>query len=623
MYHIIHLLVLLPFSGFLLSLLFNGTRERSIAMVAYVIMFVSMSLSVVFSIYWLTIGSPVFSFADGSLYAQNGFNFFLDFYFDGIAATYLVVGNIITFMVIAFSRHYMHRESGYKRFFNTILFFNTGYVITILAGNFETLFIGWEILGISSFLLIAFYRLRYLPVRNALKVFTIYRIGDVGILLAMWMSHHLWSENITFQKLHNYELVHEHLSAHTGIGVFVSLMILVAALAKSAQFPFSSWLPRAMEGPTPSSAIFYGSLSVHMGAFLLLRTHPFWEHQVSVKILIVVIGLVTAVLASLMARVQSTIKGQIAYSSVSQIGIIFVEVGLGFETLALIHFAGNAFLRTYQLLISPSAVAYMIRDQFYHHQDTEQKSSASWKSKLNSTFYLLSLKEWNLEIIVFNLFIKPLKKIRVLLGFLTVRNVAFVLFPLYIIGFILAYKNPAAITESRIVIAHICAVLALLMVAKSFNERTSSRLAWMLVVFAHFFVDLAVTFNDHLDLKEATIYLSGIIISGSIGLIALLRIRRIEHHGLGLNRFHGLVKEYPVTAFVFLLSALGVAGFPITTTFFGEDLVLTHIHENQVLLAFFVSVTFIVNGLAVIRIYSRIFLGTHQRSVQHASDLTV
>lgn len=161
--------------------------------------------------------------------------------------------------------------------------------------------------------------------------------------MAMWMSHHLWHENITFQKLNNFHLVHEHLQQHTLIGAFISIMILMSAAAKSAQFPFTSWLPRAMEGPTPSSAIFYGSLSVHIGVFLMLRTFPFWEAQTSVRVLIVLMGLVTAILSSFTSRVQSSVKSQIAYSSVAQIGIIFIEVALGYTNLALIHFAGNAF----------------------------------------------------------------------------------------------------------------------------------------------------------------------------------------------------------------------------------------------------------------------------------------
>jgi NADH:ubiquinone oxidoreductase subunit 5 (subunit L)/multisubunit Na+/H+ antiporter MnhA subunit len=165
----------------------------------------------------------------------------------------------------------------------------------------------------------------------------------------MWASHYLFHENITFMKLNNYELVNEHLQIHSFIGVFIALCLACAAAAKSAQIPFSSWLPRAMEGPTPSSAIFYGSLSVHLGVFLMLRTHPLWEHQTTMRIAIGLMGFTTSIAASLMARVQSSVKSQVAYSSISQIGIIFIEIALGFETLALIHFAGNAFLRTYQL----------------------------------------------------------------------------------------------------------------------------------------------------------------------------------------------------------------------------------------------------------------------------------
>jgi NADH:ubiquinone oxidoreductase subunit 5 (subunit L)/multisubunit Na+/H+ antiporter MnhA subunit len=211
---------------------------------------------------------PVLNIKEVVIYQTNDYSFFIDFYFDRITATYLIVGAILTFLVTIYSRYYMHREGGYKRFFNTIQFFYLGYNVAIFSGNLETLFIGWEVLGISSFLLIAFYRDRYLPVKNAVKVFSIYRIGDVGLILAMWMSHHLWHENITFLKLNNAELVHEHLQSHTLIGVFIALALFLSAAAKSAQLPFSSWLPRAMEGPTPSSAIFYGSLSVHLGVFL-------------------------------------------------------------------------------------------------------------------------------------------------------------------------------------------------------------------------------------------------------------------------------------------------------------------------------------------------------------------
>jgi NADH:ubiquinone oxidoreductase subunit 5 (subunit L)/multisubunit Na+/H+ antiporter MnhA subunit len=209
--------------------------------------------------YWAFLGANNLNIKEILLYQSKEYTFLIDFYFDRVTAVYLFVGSFISFLIVRYSSYYMHLEKGYKRFFATILFFFFSYNFTVLAGNFETLFIGWEMIGISSFLLIAFYRERYLPVRNAVKVFSVYRIGDIGILLAMWASHHLWHENITFQKLLNYDLVHEHLVEHSFEGLFIAVCLLVAAAAKSAQFPFSSWMPRAMEGPTPSSAIFYGS----------------------------------------------------------------------------------------------------------------------------------------------------------------------------------------------------------------------------------------------------------------------------------------------------------------------------------------------------------------------------
>jgi formate hydrogenlyase subunit 3/multisubunit Na+/H+ antiporter MnhD subunit len=182
-----------------------------------------------FFLFWASEGFVTFNLKELSLFKSEGFEFVIDFYFDAITAVFLSVGAILTYLIIRYSKYYLHLEAGYKRFFNTILLFFSGYNLTVLSGNFETLFIGWEILGLSSFMLIAFYRERYLPVRNAVKVFSVYRLGDVGILMAMWASHHLWHENITFAKLANAELVHDHLAGHTGMGVFIAVCLVVAA----------------------------------------------------------------------------------------------------------------------------------------------------------------------------------------------------------------------------------------------------------------------------------------------------------------------------------------------------------------------------------------------------------
>lgn len=622
MENIIHLFVLLPLLGFVVSLFIPRYREAWISNAAFTTVGLNLLAGIAFLAFWIWTGSPALNVRDVSIYKVLDYDFFIDFYFDKISAVYLIVGSILSFLVTIYSRYYMHRESGYKRFFNTILFFYLGFNLTVLSGNFETLFIGWEILGISSFLLIAFYRGRYLPVKNAIKVFTIYRIGDVGILLTMWMSHHLWHENVTFLKLGNAELVHEHLLSNNALGIFISLMILVAAAAKSAQLPFTAWLPRAMEGPTPSSAIFYGSLSVHIGAFLLLRTFPFWEHQEIIRWLVAGLGLTTALITSSIARVQSTIKSQIAYASASQIGIIFIEIAAGWHTLALIHFAGNAFLRTYQLLISPSVVTYLIREQFYHYTPRQPSLENSLRKKLRHAFYLLSMKEWHLDTVIFTVFFQPLKNMRQALYFLTLKNLVYIFAPFYLVGFYLAYVNPSIPLGLKNSLAIFIAFLALLMVAKAYNERSSSRLAWLLIVMAHFFIDLAITFNDRFNGKEAVVYLSGVLGSGMLGYYCLHYVKAFEHHGIGLNQFHGLVHRYRKTAFLFLVACLGLAGFPITPTFLGEDIILTHIHEDQVLLAFLVALTFIINGIAVIRIYSRVFLGAKPRTFQHQLDLT-
>lgn len=345
----INIFICIPITGFILSIIIPKKNEGLLSGVSYSTVGVQLLTTIAFITFWIYSGADTVNIKEFSIFKAKGYDFYIDFYFDRITATYLFLGALITFIITIYSRYYLHRESGYKRFFNVLLLFYVGFNIIVISGNLETMFIGWEILGISSFLLIAFYRERYLPVKNAVKVFSIYRVGDVGLILAMWLSHHLWHENISFYALHNYHLVHDHLVQHSMIGFTISFLIFISAAAKSAQFPFLSWLPRAMEGPTPSSAIFYGSLSIHIGAFLLMRTYPFWEYQTSFRIFVAILGIITSLIATLTARVQSSIKSQIAYSSIAQIGLIFIEIAAGFELLALIHVAGNAFLRTYQI----------------------------------------------------------------------------------------------------------------------------------------------------------------------------------------------------------------------------------------------------------------------------------
>jgi formate hydrogenlyase subunit 3/multisubunit Na+/H+ antiporter MnhD subunit len=151
------------------------------------------------------------------------------------------------------------------------------------------------------------------------------------------------------------------------------------------------------------------------------------------------------------------------------------------------------------------------------------------------------------------------------------------------------------------------------MVLKSFAERRELLYTWQLIIMSHFWISLAIGFNEEFDFNEIYLYLSGVVVSGLVGFLILRKIRRIEP-GIDLSEFHGHVYEHPKMALIFLLACLGLTGFPITPTFIGEDLLFAHIKEDQILLAFFVSMSFVVDGLSIIRVYARIFLGPHVKT---------
>lgn len=603
--------LIIPLAALFLNLTLPGRNEKWISRISFSAAMINFLLLLSFTVFWMMKGATTINVEELSIYRSDHYEFVIDFLFDKLTAVYLLIGAMINLLITKYSVYYMHKEEGYKRYFITVLLFYLAYNFTVLAGNFETLFVGWEILGLSSFLLIAFYRNRYLPVRNAVKVFSIYRIGDAGILLAMWASHHLWHENISFYKLGNYELVHESLGNHTTTGFFIAFCLLIAAAVKSAQLPFSSWLPRAMEGPTPSSAIFYGSLSIHFGVFLLLRTYPFWEQQLSVRMLIGVCGLTTAIIAFFIARVQSTIKAQIAYASIAQLGIMFVELAFGLTTIVLIHFAGNAFLRTYQLLISPSIVSYAIRDQFYHFRVKKNYHFKKQWRRIESTIYVWASMEWGLDKIVGKILFTPMKKVGRKLSFLNQANYFWINSLLLLVGCTLLLYRSAIPSVVRETLPYAFMLISLLLVLRSFTERESPLMSWNLVVFSHIWVSIAVSFNEKFSNMEFVFFLSGFLLGALIGGLVIRSLKRKESLFCDLNQYYGHVYEYPKMAFVFLLSVMMLMGFPITISFIGEDLVIRHIHENQLLLAFFYSQSYLMGGVALIRIYARLFLGPH------------
>lgn len=604
----------IPFIGFLISAFAPRKKESILSGIAIVTTSVHLAAITVFIAFWLWNNYPSLDIKHIVLFKAGNVEIFIDFYFDSITAVFAFVGSFLAFVVVIFSRYYLHRDEGIKRFFSTLLLFFLGYNLFIFSGNFETLFIGWEVLGICSFLLIAFYRDRYLPVKNGLKVISVYRLGDICLMLAMWMSHHLWHENITFLKLNDVKLVAEHLQAHNGYAVFILIMIVVAAAVKSAQLPFSSWLPRAMEGPTTSSAIFYGSLSVHLGVFLLLRTYPYWESMTMLKAVVILIGLTTSLITINIAKVQSSVKTQIAYSSIAQIGLMFVEVALGFHILALLHFAGNAFLRTYQLLVSPSTLSYLIHDMFFNFSPKKQANNNSFFTKLNNSFYILSVKEWNLDFIFYRFLWSPFKWIGKRLNFLTHKIFLVLIAASFGIGLSSVLFSENIPVDVFRFLPYAFSFIGLLLIVKAFAERGDAMWAWSFVLTSQLFMTTSIALlNENFGYHQILIYLSGTGISGVVGFLCLRKIKRIDNN-IGLNQFHGYVYEQPMLGFLFLLSCLGVAGLPFTPTFIGVDLLFNNIQKHEEIVMVFTALSFAVIEIAVLRIYARIFLGQHKKA---------
>jgi len=300
--------------------------------------------------------------AAGALYIEGAtwasipshdYQFHFALQFDLLSTPFMAMALILCGTIARFALRYLHREPGFHRFFVLYSAFLLGMMLTSLAGNIETLFVGWELVGLSSALLVAFFHERTAPARNGIRVWSVYRVADACFLLAaLLLHHHPGAGDFSHGAGGVWPMGSTSVTGWSAFGI--GLLLLVAAAGKSALFPFCGWLPRAMEGPTPSSAIFYGALSVHLGAFLLLRMEPLIEQSTLLCALIVVVGLTTAAFAAIAAGVQADIKSSLSFSSLVQVGLIVAEIGLGLRTIALVHLIGHAFLRTLQFLRAPT-----------------------------------------------------------------------------------------------------------------------------------------------------------------------------------------------------------------------------------------------------------------------------
>jgi NADH:ubiquinone oxidoreductase subunit 5 (subunit L)/multisubunit Na+/H+ antiporter MnhA subunit len=289
----------------------------------------------------------------GSWFAAGHYSFNWSFIADHLSIPFATFSAVLLGVITSFSRRYLHREPGFARFYLLLALFGAAVEFVVLAGSLDLAFLGWELVGLTSALLIAFFHERPAPVEHGLRAFVTYRLCDVGLLAAGVALHFMVGTSDVGPALGGPWGGFVVPSTWAGATI-IGLLILWASMGKAAQLPLSGWLPRAMEGPTPSSAVFYGALSIHLGPYLLLRAESILQASTLAAGAVIAVGAVTALHATFVGRTQTDIKSALAYASMTQVGLIYVEIGLGFRYLALAHIVGHAAIRTLEILRSPN-----------------------------------------------------------------------------------------------------------------------------------------------------------------------------------------------------------------------------------------------------------------------------
>jgi NADH-quinone oxidoreductase subunit L len=271
----------------------------------------------------------------------------------------LVVTGVST-LIHLYSLAYMGSDRGYNRFFAYLNFFVFSMLLLILAGNFVLLIVGWAFVGYASYALISFWYRRETATKAGMKAFVINVIGDIGLTLAAFL---IFRELGTFEYLDAFDKAGNVFSSNQGEIVAICLLLLVGAFAKSAQLPFHTWLPDAMEGPTPVSALIHAATMVTAGVYLIARMHPFFELAPTAADISAFVGLATLLVAATIALVVTDLKRIIAYSTMSQIGYMVVGVSIGAYSAGIFHLMTHAFFKALLFMAAGSIISAMASNQ--------------------------------------------------------------------------------------------------------------------------------------------------------------------------------------------------------------------------------------------------------------------
>ena len=282
----------------------------------------------------------------------------IGFTVDGLSATMLLLVTGLSLVIQVFSTSYMKDDEKYTSYFTYFNFFVFSMLLLVMSSNFLVMFMGWELVGLSSYLLISFWSNKESASKAGNKAFIINRIGDFGFLIGLMIVLN------TFETFDFKTVMSLSSTISESTVTIICLFLLLGAFGKSAQFPLFSWLPDAMEGPTPASALIHAATMVTAGVFMLVRVSPLLQHSETAKLLIAIFGLLTALMAAFSAINQYDIKKVLAYSTISQLGFMFIAIGSGAYVAAIFHLVTHAFFKAL-LFLGAGAVIHAM----HHEQD--------------------------------------------------------------------------------------------------------------------------------------------------------------------------------------------------------------------------------------------------------------
>src|SRR6187401_2544713 len=293
---------------------------------------------------WIPFGNP-----DATIH--------VGFVVDALTASLLIVVTTIGLLVHVYSIGYMSHDPGYWRFFAYLNLFMFSMLLLVLASSWLVVFVAWELVGLSSYLLIGFWYRKRTAALAAKKAFIVNRVGDVGFALGIML---IFTSLGTLDIQEVIEKIGELPSATI---LLISLLIFAGAMGKSAQFPLHVWLPDAMEGPTPVSALIHAATMVNAGVYLVARTSPIFAEAPGALVVVGSIGIFTAILAATIAMTQTDIKRVLAYSTLSQLGYMFAALGVGAWTAAIFHLMTHGFFKGLLFLGSGSVIHSVHEEQ--------------------------------------------------------------------------------------------------------------------------------------------------------------------------------------------------------------------------------------------------------------------